>query len=47
VGLLAAAFQPGSAPDQHAHFFADSFTTFFAILTMYFAARIAYEGQFR
>ena len=47
VGLLAAAFSALAVLQiQHAHFFTmDSFTTFFAILTMYFAARIAYQRE--
>jgi YYY domain-containing protein len=47
VGLLAAAFSALAVLQiQYAHFFTmDSFTTFFAVLTMYFAARVAYERE--
>jgi asparagine N-glycosylation enzyme membrane subunit Stt3 len=47
VGLLASAFYALAVlPIQHAHFFTmDSFTTFFALLTIFFAATIAYDDR--
>lgn len=45
VGLIAAALSAFAVLQiQHAHFFTmDSFTTFFATLTVYFAVRVAYD----
>ena len=47
VGLLASAFYALAVlPIQHAHFFTmDSFTTFFALLTIFFAVTIAYNDR--
>lgn len=49
VGLLAAAFSALAVLQiQHAHFFTmDTFTTFFAMLTIYFAVRVAYDRIWR
>ncbi len=47
VGLLASAFYSLAVlPIQHAHFFTmDTFTTFFAVLTIFFAVLIAYDEK--
>lgn len=47
VGLLASAFYSLAVlPIQHAHFFTmDTFTTFFAALTIFFAVLIAYDRK--
>lgn len=49
IGLVASAFSAFAVLQiQHAHFFTmDSFTTFFAVLTIYFAVRVAREKGLR